>query len=40
MGYIFGLLDSIITTFIAGFFFIVVLIIIDSIAYHVKGPIR
>jgi len=40
MGYIFGLLDSIITTFIAGFFFIVVLVIIDSIVYNVRRPIR
>jgi hypothetical protein len=40
MGYIFGLFDSILTSIIGWFFLIVVLVIIDSIVYNVRRPIR
>jgi hypothetical protein len=40
MEFIFGLLDSIFTLIINGFFLFIALIIIDSIVYNVRRPTR
>jgi hypothetical protein len=40
MGYIFGLLDSILTSIIGWFFLIIVLVLIDTIVSHARRPIR
>jgi len=40
MGFIFSFFDSVVSTCIAGVFWIIVLIIIDSIVYNVRKPVR